>query len=290
MNLSAVTLRFSAMVWMIATQAHGGPSGWLDFNGQIKGESVQASHTDWIEIEGFEIGGQLHSAQPGKLGFTKALDRASPPLGFACVAGKRFPKATLDLNFTSTSTVPARIELEDVFVSSDEISSQGDRPEEKFELVFGRIVYTYIITKSAVVTNYDFRFKTGSTGAGTNIDTDSDGLPDAWETTYGFPIGTNNAAEDPDGDGLTNLQEYQLGTDPTSGTSFFKASLAPVSGSPGNYQLSWNSVAGKVYVIEWSPDLATPFTTLRTVTATATTSTESIVNAGNVGFYRVRPQ
>jgi type VI protein secretion system component Hcp len=290
---SAFPWRQAALIWLIAASARG-QSGWLDFEGAIKGESRQENHVEWIEIEGFNIGGQLRAAQLGKLGFTKRLDRSSPPLTLACAKGTRFAKATLDLNYREADTgrpAPARIELEEVLVSSISISAGGDLPTEKFDLAFGRIVYTYFTDRfTSVVTNYDFRFRTGSTGTGANPDTDSDGLPDAWETTYGFPIGANNAAGDPDGDGLTNLQEFQLGTDPKSGTSFFKAELAPVSDSPGNYQLSWNSVVGKVYVIEWSPDLVTPFTTLRTFTATATTSTASIANAGNVGFYRVRPE
>ena len=130
----------------------------------------------------------------------------------------------------------------------------------------------------------------GGGGGGASPDTDNDGLPDAWENTYGLSVGVNDANADADGDGLTNLQEYQLGTHPKSGTSFFRASLSPVAGMEGLFKITWNSVVGKIYLIEWTPDLVTPFTTLRTVTATATTSTEDIVNTSNRGFYRVRPQ
>lgn len=45
-------------------------------------------------------------------------------------------------------------------------------------------------------------------------DEDLDGIPDAWERLY-FPLHTTHGAtSDPDGDGSTNLQEYQNGTLP----------------------------------------------------------------------------
>jgi hypothetical protein len=46
-------------------------------------------------------------------------------------------------------------------------------------------------------------------------DTDLDGLPDWWESLYGFnPLSHQDAAQDPDGDGLANLKEFLNSTDP----------------------------------------------------------------------------
>ncbi len=52
-------------------------------------------------------------------------------------------------------------------------------------------------------------------GEGVIIDTDSDGMPDAWELEHGMnPNDPTDAGKHCDSDGLTNLEEYQLGTDP----------------------------------------------------------------------------
>ena len=49
-----------------------------------------------------------------------------------------------------------------------------------------------------------------------NVDSDSDGLPDHWETQFGLnPDDPTDAADDGDGDGLDNLEEYENKTDPT---------------------------------------------------------------------------
>jgi hypothetical protein len=46
------------------------------------------------------------------------------------------------------------------------------------------------------------------------VDWDGDGLPDDWEIRYRLNPWANDANLDSDGDGLTNLEEYELGTDP----------------------------------------------------------------------------
>lgn len=50
-----------------------------------------------------------------------------------------------------------------------------------------------------------------------NPDGDGDGMFDGFEVTYGLnPFSAADASTDADNDGLTNLQEYQLGTNPNS--------------------------------------------------------------------------
>jgi formylglycine-generating enzyme required for sulfatase activity len=47
------------------------------------------------------------------------------------------------------------------------------------------------------------------------VDSDSDGMPDEWEKQFGLdPNNPADAAQDPDADGYTNLEEYLNGTDP----------------------------------------------------------------------------
>lgn len=45
-------------------------------------------------------------------------------------------------------------------------------------------------------------------------DFDNDGIPDSWEKKYNLKYDVNDANEDPDNDGLTNLQEYEKGSNP----------------------------------------------------------------------------
>jgi len=50
-----------------------------------------------------------------------------------------------------------------------------------------------------------------------SADLDNDGLPDDWEEAHGFSNrNPNDALLDLDGDGLTNLREFELGSDPAS--------------------------------------------------------------------------
>jgi len=62
-------------------------------------------------------------------------------------------------------------------------------------------------------------------------DADGDGIPNGWELEFGLdPRNPNDAHEDPDGDGLSNFQEYLAGTHPLIRESVLAANLVEVDG------------------------------------------------------------
>ena len=52
-----------------------------------------------------------------------------------------------------------------------------------------------------------------------DTDTDGDGLPDRWERSYFSSVAAWGPADDPDADGLSNMEEYRGGSDPTRAAS-----------------------------------------------------------------------
>lgn len=115
-----------------------------------------------------------------------------------------------------------------------------------------------------------------------------DGMPDDWMITH---FGNNNpaagpnrgAAQDWDGDGFTNLQEYRLGTDPKGGNSRFA-----VTGWNGTGPLSVPAFPWRTYVLETSADLTTWQPLTAVTPATAAGSFSAIPLTAPRGYRRVR--
>ena len=63
-----------------------------------------------------------------------------------------------------------------------------------------------------------------ATARGTTADTDddNDGMPDTWELKYGLDPLKDDAADDPDGDGVSNIDEYNLETEPNKNEGNFE--------------------------------------------------------------------
>lgn len=89
-------------------------------------------------------------------------------------------------------------------------------------------------------------------------DIDNDGIPNSWMTAHfghadGQSSDKSRAIDDADGDGLTNLQEFRAGTDPKLASSFFRITTVGPSGN--DLALSFASVSGKTYRVEFKDDL-----------------------------------
>jgi hypothetical protein len=92
--------------------------------------------------------------------------------------------------------------------------------------------------------------------SGSGGDTDGDGMPDNWEQQYSLDLNDpDDAGEDADADGLTNLEEYLAGTDPRDSGSFLR--ITSVAPSPGNVAVTFNAVAAKTYTIQYRDSLST---------------------------------
>ena len=86
-----------------------------------------------------------------------------------------------------------------------------------------------------------------------NLDSDSDGMPDAWETAHNLdPQSSADALTDADGDGISNLAEFQSGTDPRDPASGLIITSANVEA--GQFRARVYLVAGKTYVLEKCDD------------------------------------
>lgn len=120
-----------------------------------------------------------------------------------------------------------------------------------------------------------------------DADTDGDGLVDDYETSMGLNPAVNDAALDFDGDGISNQDEFIVGSSPNSGGSQFK----PAAGKVGNdISVVFPSLTGRTYKVESSQTLSNPWTTVQSGIA-GTGSNITVTDTGGAlqtkKFYRV---
>jgi hypothetical protein len=123
-------------------------------------------------------------------------------------------------------------------------------------------------------------------------DSNSDGIPDAWALQH---FGTINLDPngDPDGDVMSNRQEYLAGTDPNDSSSNLRITSI-ISTSPGTaVDLTWTSVGNRCYYVLESLDLSSLPTWfdsgLGTVSPDGLTTTRLITNTNTpIRFYRIQ--
>ena len=92
------------------------------------------------------------------------------------------------------------------------------------------------------------------------VDTDGDGIADAWELQHFGNLTTANATSDFDGDGQSDLREYLDGTDPMlPGDSLRVTQLdETISGGTLMLALTFATTTARLYEIEGTHDLVNP--------------------------------
>jgi hypothetical protein len=110
----------------------------------------------------------------------------------------------------------------------------------------------------------------------TLMDSDGDGLPDLYESNYGFNTNSADAQLDADGDGMSNGAEYIAGTDPTNAFSYLRVDL---SGDSNAASLSFIAVSNRTYTLQVNDNLGSgPWSRLADFLATPTNRVETVVD------------
>lgn len=135
---------------------------YIKFTPELKGESTDANHKDWIEILSWNHsfnqptspvrtsagGGTVERANHSNLSFTKYLDSATDDLLKNLWVGKTLDNATLECYRSDGATNNAvkylEVKMEMVVISNYSISAgPGDIPVENVSLDYGKVTYTY---------------------------------------------------------------------------------------------------------------------------------------------------
>ena len=132
------------------------------------------------------------------------------------------------------------------FISSPALATTRSH-HSAVELADGRILLTG---------GYDFDGITSSDMRSTELyvlrlDSDQDGMDDQWELANGFnPAHREDALEDADGDGHSNLQEFLAGTGPRDPFNVLK--IEPPQIVENSMRIRFPTVLGKYYRVERS--------------------------------------
>ena len=129
-------------------------------------------------------------------------------------------------------------------------------------------------------------------------DSDGDGIPDWWMQLYfghatGQAADKSRATDDADGDGMSNLQEFLAGTNPTNSASAFRILAVAREGS--DLRVTWFTAGGHTNVVQAAPNLGAGYSDISSnvlITGSGGTTTNYLDVGGATNsparFYRVR--
>ena len=124
------------------------------------------------------------------------------------------------------------------------------------------------------------------------VDSNGNGIADAWEILNFGNLTTATAISDFDKDGISDLQEYFDGTDPKDPSSILR--ITAVSKAASTISLTWTSTMGRFYRVEQNPTLllGSTWTDLTGLFAPSggATSSRNVTDSTAKSFFRVRAQ
>jgi hypothetical protein len=177
------------------------------------------------------------------------------------------------------------------------------------EAIAGGMLHSLALKSNGTVWAWGYNIY-GKLGDGTTItrdtpvqvleDSDGDGITDWWTQLYfGHPTGLESdhsrAADDPDGDGMSNLQEYLTATDPTNGASALR--ITAIALEADDVRVTWTMGDGKTNALQATAGdsgggFTNDFADLFTVTNTVGPATNYLDIGGATNFpsrfYRIR--
>jgi hypothetical protein len=121
------------------------------------------------------------------------------------------------------------------------------------------------------------------------IDDDDDGMNDTWEQRRAGGTGLLTATGDHDGDGLLDITEYILDSDPRAGSQDFTCEGA-FDVRNLNFVVSFNATNSRMYRVEYKPDLrsSAAWQVLEQITGVNGLNTFRSSGGTEKGFYRIQ--
>jgi type VI secretion system secreted protein Hcp len=277
-------IRLLSIATLFALSAHSFAAAYLYLEG-IDGESKSTRHSKWIEIQSFSYGVSKTTNTPpsfSELHLSKKIDKSSPKLFLRAANGQIFKNGVLEVFREGPRAARIlQVKFLDCFLTSiAQSGGSGDVPYEAFSLQPKSFSWTYteIAADGSALREISSAWNLASgSGSGGSIpsDSDNDGLPDDFERLYSLDLNTPDADEDPDEDGMTNIEEFRAGTSPKSPDSIFRVSGE--RSASGDASLSWQPAPGKTYRLMGTTSPDQPFEFIRFLT-------EEEAAAGQISF------
>lgn len=164
--------------------------------------------------------------------------------------------------FVTALAATSRVEFKFVANNSWSAANWGENTPTNFSVPLvqtGEFSGANIAISNVSAGVYTFQFNDTSFVYRVNfasaVDSDGDGLDDAWEYYYGLnPLLAGDAALDLDGDAVLNREEFIAGTRPVDISGYLSIAAHTVNTTNGT-DVSWSGVTGRYYQVFYSTNL-----------------------------------